>query len=50
MQEADLLEKTVILENIESKRRGWQRMRCLDNITYSVGVNLSKLREILENR
>ena len=25
-------------------------MRCLDNITYSVGVNLSKLREILEDR
>jgi len=39
-----------MLGKIESKRRGWQRMRCLDNITYSVGVNLSKLREILENR
>ena len=39
-----------MLGKIESKRSGWQRMRCLDNITYSVGVNLSKLREILEDR
>ena len=50
MRRADSLEKTLMLGKIESKRRGWQRMRCLDNITYSVGVNLSKLREILENR
>ena len=50
MRRADSLEKTLMLGKIESKRSGWQRMRCLDNITYSVGVNLSKLREILEDR
>ena len=36
MRRADSLEKTLMLRKIESKRRGWQRMRCLDNITYSV--------------
>ena len=36
MRRADSLEKTLMLGKIESKRRGWQRMRCLDNITYSV--------------
>ena len=31
-------------------RRGWQRMRWLDSITNSVEMNLSKLREIVEDR
>ena len=46
-----VLEKTLILGKIESKRRrGWQRMRCLDSITDSMDMNLSKLREIVEDR
>ena len=44
MQRADLLEKTPMLGKIEGKRRrGWQRMRCLDGITDSMDMNLSKL-------
>ena len=31
-------------------RRGWQRMRWLDSITDSMGMNLSKLREIVKDR
>ena len=36
---------------IEGKwKRGWQRMRWLGSITDSVGINLSKLQKIVENR
>ena len=45
MQRADLMEKTLMLGKTEGKRRrGQQRMRCLDSITYSMDVILSKLR------
>ena len=44
MQRANSLEKTLMLGKIEGKRRrGWQRIRQLDNITDSMGMNLSKL-------
>ena len=47
----DSLEKTLMLGKAESKRRrGWQRMRWLDSITDSVDMNLSKVREIMEQR
>ena len=51
MWRVDSLEKTQMLGRILGKRRrGWQRMRCLDGITYSVDMNLSKLQEIVEDR
>ena len=51
MQKADSLEKTLMLGKIEGRRRrGWQRMSCLDSITDSMDMNLSKLRETVKDR
>ena len=44
------LEKTLVLGKTEGRRRrGWQRMRWFDSIIDSVDMNLSKLRERVED-
>ena len=51
MQRANAFEKTLMLGKIESRRRkGWQRMRCLDGIIDSMDMSLSKLQETVNNR
>ena len=51
MWRANSLEKTLMLGKIEGrKRRGWQRMRCLDGITDSMDMRLSILQEIVKDR
>ena len=50
MQRADSLGKTLMLAEIEGRRRGQQRMRRLDGIIDLMDRNLSKLREIVKDR
>ena len=51
MQRTDSLEMTLMLGKIEGRRRrGRQRMRCLDDITDSMDMGLGGLQELLVDR
>ena len=51
MQRADTLEKTLMLGGIGGRRRrGWQRIKCLDGITCSIQMSFGELQELVMDR
>ena len=50
MRRPDSQEKTLMLGKTEGRRRGQQRMKCLEGIINSMDMSLSKLQEIVKDR
>ena len=51
IQRADSSEKTLMLGKIEGgRRRGWQRMKCLDGLSNSMDIGLGRLQELVMDR